>query len=115
MNQPENTSINMPDSNPTPPSPEPGPDAMADFLAFRRFATPVLIQIAFWIGTLIFVVWGGSIIAAATSRWNTNEAMVWAGIAVIILGPTLLRIAGELVLVIFRIHDRLAEPEKISD
>ena len=115
MNQPENTTDRQTEAATTSPSPEPGVDAVGDFLAFRRFATPVLIQITFWTGTLIFVLWGGGIIAANTGRWNTNEAMIWAGIAVIILGPTLLRIAGELVLVIFRIHDRLGEREKISD
>jgi len=115
MNQPENTTNRQTETPTTSSSPEPGADAMADFFAFRKFATPTLVQIVFWIGTLIFLVWGGNTISDATSRYGTDEAMVWAGIAIMVLGPTILRIAGELILVVFRIHDRLAEREKVGD
>jgi hypothetical protein len=50
-----------------------------------------------------------SLIEAADRGWQgTSEAMVWAGIGVIVLGPALLRIAGELIMVVFRIHELLA-------
>src|SRR6056297_404121 len=107
MNQPENTTDRQTEAATTSSSPEPGADAMADFFAFRKFATPTLVQIVFWIGTLIFLVWGGNTISDATSRYGTDEAMVWAGIAIMVIGPTILRIAGELILVVFRIHDQV--------
>ena len=81
---------------------------MADFLAFRKFATPALVQIVFWIGTLIFLIWGGNVISGAkTIHGTTNDFVVWTGIAIILLGPTLLRIAGELILVVFRINEQI--------
>lgn len=113
MNQPENTTNH--ESAPTQPSPEPGTDAMADFLSFRKFATPTLVQIVFWIGTLIFLIWGGGMISEASNRYGTNEVMVWTGVAIMVLGPTVLRIAGELILVVFRIHDQLGRIAKADD
>ncbi|AKS41374.1 DUF4282 domain-containing protein [Wenzhouxiangella marina] len=85
---------------------------MGEFLAFRRFATPVLVKIAFWIGTLVCLVLGMNTIDAANQGWRgTNAAMVWTGVLTITLGPLLLRIAGELILVVFRINERLAALE----
>lgn len=82
---------------------------VADFLAFRSFATPVLVQIAFWIGTLTCLALGANMIDQATNRWGTNQAMFWTGWLTIILGPLALRIVGELILVVFRIHDQLEQ------
>ncbi|NBD95305.1 MAG: DUF4282 domain-containing protein [Gammaproteobacteria bacterium] len=87
---------------------QPSSDSFGDFLAFRRFATPFLIQLVFWAGTLAFVIWGAGLIAAADHAWReTDTAMVWAGIGVMLIGPAVLRIAGELVMVVFRIYERL--------
>lgn len=84
------------------------PDSFRDFLAFRKFATPFLIQLVFWAGTLAFIAWGAGLIAAADHAWReTDTAMVWAGLGVMLIGPAMLRIAGELVMVVFRIHERL--------
>ena len=114
MDQPENTDRQTEAATKS-SSPEPGVDAFGDFLAFRRFATPALVQIVFWIGTLIFLLWGGNTISDATSRYYTNEAMVWTGIAIMVLGPTILRIAGELILVVFRIHDQVGRIAKAGN
>jgi len=114
MDQPENTDRQTEAATKS-SSPEPGVDAFGDFLAFRRFATPALVQIVFWIGTLIFLIWGGSTISDATSRYRTDEAMVWTGIAIMVLGPTMLRIAGELILVVFRIHDQVGRIAKAGN
>lgn len=47
-------------------------------------------------------------IEAAQHPWgDINTAMVWAGLAVMVSGSALLRVAGELVLVVFRIHERV--------
>jgi len=94
--------------NPNNASPEPGVDAIGEFLAFRRFATPVLIQLVFWPGTIACLAWGANLIEGADRGWQgTSTAMVWAGIGVIVLGPALLRIVGELIMVVFRIHELL--------
>ena len=106
--KPQNTQ-NQHKPQTTPPTQD---SPMADFLAFRKFATPALVQIVFWIGTLIFLIWGSNVIAAANSRWETNEVMVWSGIAILALGPVVLRIAGELILVVFRINEQIEDLRK---
>ncbi|MCA1779514.1 MAG: DUF4282 domain-containing protein [Xanthomonadaceae bacterium] len=111
MNQPKNTTNH--ESAPT--SPEPGTDAMTDFLTFRKFATPTLVQIVFWTGTLVFLIWGGALISEASNRYGTNEIMVWTGIAIMFIGPAVLRIAAELVMIVFRIHDQLGLLAKAGD
>ena len=93
------------------------PDSpLGEFLAFRRFATPVLVQIAFWVGALVFLVIGINTIEAADRGWaGTNGAMVWAGVLTIFLGPVVLRIAGELILVVFRINEQVQELKERKD
>jgi hypothetical protein len=54
-----------------------------------------------------------SLIEAADRGWQgTSEVMVWAGIGVIVLGPALLRIAGEVIMVVFRNHELLATKDQ---
>lgn len=56
------------------------------------------------------VIWSAGPIAAADHAWReTDAAMVWAGIGVIVLGPATLCIAGELILVVFRIHEQIGK------
>jgi hypothetical protein len=95
---------------------DPRPDSFGDFLACRSFATPFLVQLVFWAGTLAFIAWGAGLIAAADHAWReTDTVMVWAGFGVMLLGPAVLRIAGKLVMVVFRIHERLDTLGRATD
>ena len=69
--------------------------------------TPTIIQVIFWIG-VAFCVLGGlaTVIAGAASHYG-GGSMVLRGLTVLILGPLFVRIYCELLIVIFRIHDRL--------
>jgi len=92
---------------------------MEDFWAFRKMITPVIIQVIFWIGSLISIILGIFLIANAhtpsitdyygntLSSWN--EARVWYGIAIIILGPLFIRIWCEMLILFFRINETLTE------
>ena len=73
---------------------------MRDFLTFDRMITPVLIQVVFIIGSGLMVI--GGLFAAGAAR---DSSGVWAGLAVAILGPFLLRIYSEIVIVVFKIHE----------
>lgn len=89
------------------PGPEAQEKAIVDFLAFRRFATPILVQAAFWVGSLAFFFIGVLLIERANQGWQTNSLMAFTGLFIIILGPLALRIGGELILVVFRINEQL--------
>jgi hypothetical protein len=79
---------------------------MNDFLAFRRMITPVIIQIIFWIGAIGFFI--GGIVTIVTS--NDGEAgQIAGGIILIILGPLVVRIGCEMLILFFRMNETLTE------
>jgi hypothetical protein len=73
---------------------------MGDFLAFKKFITPLVIQIIFWIGVIVCLIYGIIMIVSA--------GQIIGGILVFILGPIFVRIYCEVLMIFFRIHDRLA-------
>jgi hypothetical protein len=71
-----------------------------EYLTFRRLITPSLVQIVFWLG-LVFIV----IIGLGTMfTWS-----FWQGLAILVLGPLVLRIYCEIVIVLFRINNTLTD------
>jgi len=67
-----------------------------EYLKFNKMVTPVIIQVLFWLFTVVVVVGGlGSL--------SQGEAV--GGIVMILLGPVIVRIYAELLLVIFKIND----------
>lgn len=75
---------------------------MNDFLAFRKMITPVAIQILFW----LFVV--GVIITGFVAM---AQGKALAGLVVIIIGPVMVRIYCELLIVAFKIFESLRNIE----
>ena len=55
---------------------------MGDFLTFRRMVTPILIQVVYWIVTVVMIVGGLVVLVAAPG--GTERAL---GLAVLVLGP----------------------------
>ena len=82
---------------------------MNDFLAFRKMITPTVIQIIFWIGVIYCIIVGIVMIAVGVAGDRGGGAPVLMGIASLILGPLFVRIYCELLIILFRIHDRLTE------
>ncbi|MFU8832658.1 MAG: hypothetical protein ACNA7J_10955 [Wenzhouxiangella sp.] len=77
-------------------------------LAFRNFKAPILIPLVFWLGSL-FCLFGG---LAVIFSLETGGPMLatpgfWGALALITLGPAILRILGEFIDVTLRIHDHL--------
>ena len=79
-------------------------ETVGDFFSFRRMVTPIVVQIVFWIGIVLIVI--GGIGAAVTAD---NIATAIGAIAMVILGPIVLRIYAEIVIVLFRINESLAD------
>lgn len=68
---------------------------MLEFLTFKKMVTPVIIQVIFWI--LVAVV----IIGGLVSLFNGN---IIPGLVGIFLGPIIVRIYCELMIIAFRIE-----------
>lgn len=75
---------------------------MKDFLTFRTFMTPMLIQIIFWLGVISAVIFG---LVAMTQ----DEFGVGPGLAIVLLGPVVVRIYAELLLLSFRLYDAVKD------
>uniref|UniRef100_A0A7V4G906 DUF4282 domain-containing protein n=1 Tax=Desulfobacca acetoxidans TaxID=60893 RepID=A0A7V4G906_9BACT len=80
---------------------------MSDFLSFRTMITPVIIQIVFWIGVVGCVLAGlGTMIVG--SRYGGSGSVLY-GLFILVLGPLLVRIYCELLIVFFRMNETLTE------
>ena len=78
-------------------------DDLKGFLTFKRMITPVLIQIVYWILTVIAVI--GGIVLLVTGDGDER----WGGLALLILGPIAIRLYAEIFMVIFRINETLTD------
>jgi hypothetical protein len=76
-----------------------------DFFAFRRMILPVVIQFLFWIGVAFVVFFAIGTIAYA----DGNGWQIAYGIGVLLIGPILIRIYCEFLVVVFRINETLSD------
>ncbi|MFP4352669.1 MAG: DUF4282 domain-containing protein [Puniceicoccaceae bacterium] len=74
---------------------------MEDYLKFRKMITPLIIQIVFWIGVVV------AVIAGLVQIFGGESAL--SGLLTILVGPIVVRIYCELLIVIFSINDTLRE------
>jgi hypothetical protein len=73
---------------------------MDEYLTFRRLITPSLVQIVFWLGLAFTLIIG----LGTMFSWS-----FWQGLAILVLGPLVLRIYCEIVIVLFRINNTLTD------
>jgi len=76
---------------------------MKDFLTFRTMITPVLVQCLFWVAIVSFVA-----IAVIDIIHHESYRVVFL---VLVVGPLATRIVCEMLILLFRIHDRLVAIE----
>jgi len=71
-----------------------------DFVSFRKFITPQVMPVVFWIGVAIAVIMG--IITVVEGVLAGSARLVFLGLVSLFLGPLFVRILCELVLTFFR-------------
>lgn len=71
---------------------------MDEFLSFRKMITPLLIQAIFWLGVIFTVL---------SALFLMFRGAVLMGLIYIVVGPLLVRIYCELLILFFRILDEL--------
>ncbi len=76
-----------------------------DFLAFRNFITPKIIQIVFWLGTAYFAVAGLTMMIMGLT--GNGLVLMLIGLLMLSMGPIIVRVFCELVMLIFKIGDAL--------
>lgn len=73
---------------------------LQDILTFRTMITPVIVQIFFWLGLV------GCVLSGIGSMFTGS---FFAGVGIILVGPLIVRIYCELIIVIFNINNTLTE------
>ena len=88
-----------------------GSGSMGEYLAFRKFVTPFVIRVVFWLLALLIV--GGGFMFAALSAMSGGTQGVLAGVGAVFIGVPfyllMVRIYCELILLMFNIYDRLGD------
>jgi hypothetical protein len=83
------------------------PTNVRDYLSFKRMITPKLVNVFFWVGTIISVVIGLGLFII--SLVNINSEGILIGFLTMLLGPLVIRIYCELMVVFFRINETLTD------
>ena len=84
-------------------------DQWRDWISFRRMLTPFLIKILFWINIVICVFAGLGVIIESFDRYRGGGDQFFGGLMILVLGPLLIRVSCELLIVIFKMNESLSE------
>ena len=79
----------------------------SDFLSFRKMVTPIIIQILFWLGVIIAIISG--IVSIVYGVVRSDVPILLYGLLFLILGPLVVRIYCEILILFFRINETLTE------
>lgn len=80
---------------------------MEKFLKFQQLITPKVMPAVFVIGVICSIIFGIIMIIAAVDE--SDGAMAFGGIAYLLLGPLVVRMYCEGIIVFFQMNERLAE------
>jgi hypothetical protein len=82
---------------------------MEEFLSFRKMITPTIIWIIFWVGCGIAILFGLVIMVTSFGRYSGGALQFLGGLLAIVIGPVIVRIACEQIILFFRINETLSE------
>jgi len=80
----------------------------SEFISFRKFITPTIIQIIFWIGVVGSVLAGLFSIVSGLSAFGGGAAVL-TGLLMIVVGPVAVRVYCELIILAFRSYETLVQ------
>ena len=86
------------------------PTNVRDYLSFKRMITPKLVTVFFWVGTIISVVIGLGLFIV--SLVNIDSKGILIGFLTMLLGPLVIRIYCEIIIVFFMINETLTDISK---
>ncbi|MFZ7119830.1 MAG: DUF4282 domain-containing protein [Eubacteriaceae bacterium] len=83
-------------------------EKIKNLLSFDTFITPVIIKAIYYIGVVLVVIMGLFQIVTSFSYYGGIGVFI-SGLLTIVLGPFLVKIYCELLIIIFKIHKELTE------
>lgn len=81
---------------------------MNNFFSFDTMITPAIIKFVFWLGLAVTVLVGLGLVLGGLAG-DGGGSLVVLGLVYLVLGPILVRVYCELIIVLFRMHDALRE------
>jgi hypothetical protein len=78
-------------------------------LSFDIMITPIIVKVLFWIGVVVNVLVGLTLLVKGMGSTYGGGMLVIMGLSAIVLGPILTRIVCELLIVTFEIHKNLVD------
>ena len=78
-----------------------------EFLNFDKMITPSIIKFVFWIGSGLTVLWGLILMIIGITSSYGGGFQVFLGLLTILIGPFVIRIYCELLILFFKIHETL--------
>ena len=82
---------------------------LKDFLSFRKMITPVIIQVLFWVGAVGTVIAALVTMVSSLTRYGSGAGGFFGGLVMLVIGPVLVRVYCELLILLFRINETLTE------
>lgn len=79
---------------------------MLDFIFFRRMLTPIILQLLFWVTTILCIITG------IADLFNGEGILV--GLQVLILGPLLARVICEFLILFFTMNETLTDLKNLK-
>lgn len=80
---------------------------MGGFLKFEKMITPIFIQLIFWLGFIGSIIFGLFMIGYGMIADSGGIAQVFMGLLTMFLGPIVLRVYCEMLIVIFKMQGAL--------
>ncbi|KAB7707360.1 DUF4282 domain-containing protein [Bacillus aerolatus] len=85
---------------------------MGNFLSFDKMITPTIIKIIFWIGVAMSVLSGIGMMMTGVSSYYGGGLSVIMGLLTIVIGPLMVRVYCELLIIFFKMDESLKKIEK---
>lgn len=86
---------------------------MKMFLSFDKMITPIIIKIAFWAGVFVTITFSVFLIGFGILSSSGNILFVFLGLITFLVGPVLIRIYCEMLIVFFKVQEALVHIREI--
>ena len=88
---------------------------MKKILNFDVMITPLIIKILFWIGAAISVLMGLILIVQGFGAYIGGGELILSGLLFIVLGPVVVRIYCEILIIMFKMFDTMKAIQRSLD
>jgi len=86
---------------------------MNKFVHFDTMLTPAIIKVVFWVGAGLTVLMGLMMIIQGAGAYYGGGASIFMGLLTIVIGPFVVRIYCELLIIFFKMNETLQDVKNL--